>query len=120
MHGNTCPAQDFLFSGEVTTKAHREGFGEIMLHVAKYGLNKLPKQWCHEANKANGIYEFRKGPLRLFFFKGNGSDIAVCTTGVRKSGAKADNSAVKASVRWKKNYVAAVANGTYEVIENED
>ncbi len=71
------------------------------------------------ADKARGIYEFRKGPLRLFFFKGEGRDIAVCTSGVRKSGAKGDKPSVNKAAAWKAGYFDAVANKNLEVVEDE-
>lgn len=120
MDGKNCPVLDFLTVGEASTSSVRAGLIEMLTHVAENGLQGAPSKWFHEADKASGIFEFIKGPLRLFFFKGNGRDIAVCTIGVRKSGQKADGLVVKASVRWKKDYVSAVVNGTYEVINDED
>lgn len=120
MNGDACPVDDFIQKGEATTLAARNGLTKILEYVAESGLQNTPVAWVHEVNKQHGIYEFIKGPMRLLFFKGNGKDIAICTSGVRKNGQKVDKSAVKASIELKKNYVAAVANGTYEVIENED
>ena len=120
MDGDTCPVDDFIQKGEATTLAARNGLTKILEYVAESGLQNTPSAWVHEVNKRHGIFEFIKGPMRLFFFKGNGKDIAICTLGGRKNGQKVDKSAVNASIELKKNYVAAVANGTYEVIENED
>lgn len=118
--GKNCPVLDFLTVSEASTSSVRTGLIEMLTHVAEHGLQGAPSKWFHEADKASGIFEFIKGPLRLFFFKGIGRDIAICTIGVRKSGQKADSSAVKTSVRWKKEYILAVANRTYEVINDED
>lgn len=117
MDGDVCPADDFITQGEATTKASREGISTILEYVAENGLQNIPIAWVHEADKKNGIYEFIKGPMRLFFFKGQGNDIAICTLGGRKKGNNVDKSAVSASTALKKRYFAAVANGTYEVIE---
>lgn len=119
MDGETCPAETFIVCGEKSTAAARAGLLEMMGHVADKGLRDVPSGWFHEADKANGIYEFIKGPLRLFFFKGNGRDIAICTSGVRKSGQKADKASVTRAVDLKKDYTAALANKTYEVVEDE-
>lgn len=117
MDGDLCPADEFIVNGEATTKASREGISTILEYVAENGLQNIPIAWVHEADKKNGIYEFIKGPMRLFFFKGIGNEIAICTLGGRKKGEKADKSAVSASIELKKKYIAAVANGSYEVIE---
>jgi hypothetical protein len=117
--GADCPAEDFIKQGEETTKASRDGLLEMIGHVAERGLQSIPAAWWHEADKARGIYEFRKGPLRLFFFKGAGKDIAVCTSGVRKTGQKADKPSVNKAATWKADYFDAVANRKLEVVEDE-
>lgn len=120
MDGDICIVEDFLVNGEATTLAARQGFTQILEYVAEHGLQKASSAWLHEVDKANGIYEFIKGSLRLFFFKGNGKDIAICTVGGRKKGSKVDKFAVNSSIVWQRKYVAALVNGTYKVIENED
>lgn len=117
--GGSCPAEDFIKHGEETTKASRDGLLEMIGHLADRGLQNIPSAWWHEADKARGIYEFRKGPLRLFFFKGSGRDIAVCTSGVRKSGQKADKPSVNKAATWKADYLDAIANSVLEVIDDE-
>jgi hypothetical protein len=117
--GECCPAEDFIKQGEENTKASRDGLLEMIGHVAERGLQNIPSAWWHEVDKARAIYEFRKGPLRLFFFKGSGKDIAVCTSGVRKSGQKADKPSVNKAVSCKANYLDAIANSTLEVIDDE-
>jgi len=117
--GGACPAEDFINEGEKTTASLRIGLLEMIGHVAEKGLQSVPSAWWHEADKARGIYEFRKGPLRLFFFKGEGRDIAVCTSGVRKSGAKADKPSVNKAAAWKAGYFDAFANKNLEVVEDE-
>lgn len=120
MDGDECPAEEFLTVGEKTTQANRDGLLVFLKHTAQHGLQGIPAAWWREVDKQNSIYEFKKGSLRLFFFKGSGKDIAICTVGGRKKGQKVDKSAVTASINWKKSYVTACSNGTYEVIENED
>ena len=120
MDGNECAAEKFLTDGEKTTQANRDGLFKFLEHTAKHGLQGIPSAWWHEVDKPNGIYEFIKGSLRLFFFKGHGNDIAICTVGGRKKGQKVDKSAVQTSIGWKKSYETAYSNGTYKVIENED
>lgn len=120
MEGDTCPAEDFLSVGEKSTEGCRAGLALMLAHVAQNGLQSCPSSWWHEANKLWGIYEFIKGPLRLFFFKGENGDIAICTTGVLKKGQKADKSAVKRAHEWRVAYAHAIKDKTYEVIEDEN
>lgn len=120
MEGDKCPAEDFLTVGEKTTEASRVGLYLMLEYVAQNGLQSCPSSWYHEANKNWGIYEFIKGDLRLFFFKGEDGDIAVCTSGVLKKGQKADKSAVRRAHEWRTEYAQAVKRKTYEVIRDED
>lgn len=118
MEGDQCAAEDFLLQGESNTAASRMGMISMLEYVAANGLQSMPNAWSHEADKQAGIYEFIKGPLRLFYFKGLNGEIAVCTSGVRKSGQKADKAAVAHAIAMKKQYMNAVKNNTYEVAEN--
>ena len=120
LDGDICPAEDFLTSGEEATRASREGFLMFLQFIAENGFDKAPVSWSHEANKKNGIYEFRKGKLRLFFFKGLNGQIAVCTTGVRKTTAKANKSAVKLAIEYKNNYFAAAKNEELVLIQEDE
>lgn len=119
MDGDCCPAIEFLRTGEADTRAARTGLIEMLKYVATAGLGNLPAAWSHEANKQLGVYEFIKGPLRLFYFKGADGELAICTSGVRKKTAKADKAAIAQAGRWRKEYLAAKQNGTYEVIDHE-
>jgi hypothetical protein len=119
VEGDECPAETFLVDGEASTEAAREGLLEMLEYVAQVGLQGVPAAWLHEANKSLGVYEFIKGPLRLFFFKGDGRDIAVCTGGVRKSGRKADRSATSRAGRLRSDYFAAVERNSVEVVYDE-
>ncbi|MDH6185505.1 hypothetical protein [Polaromonas sp. CG_23.6] len=119
MDGNDCPADAFINDGEDNLKA-RVGLQYMLGHVAQRGLADIPSGWVHEANKNEKIYEFIKGDLRLFFFKGERNQIAVCTAGVLKKGQKADKAAVAKAAIFRKTYIAAAAANTIEVIHDED
>jgi hypothetical protein len=119
MEGERCPALDFLTDGEETTRSSREGLGYMLGKVAEMGFDKLPTKWCHEANKNDQIYEFIKGDLRLFYFKGVDNEIAVCSGGVMKKGKKVDKASVAKAIAMKKAYWAAKGNNTCEVIQDE-
>jgi len=117
---NDCPAEDFILKGEESTRAAREGLLLMLTQVAKVGLGGVSSKWFHEASKKSEIYEFIRGPLRLFFFKGIDGQIAVCTSGVRKTGRKADKAAVKKAGEMRKAYFEAVENQSLEVVEDEN
>ncbi len=120
MDKDQCPTVDFLLEREAQTQASRTGLLQMLEHVAAHGFAGIPAAWTHEVNKENGIYEFIKGPLRLLFFKGQGESIAVCTTGVRKKGQKADKAAVAQAIRAKDAYWLAITQGTLEIVEDEN
>ena len=114
-----CPVEHFLADGEASTKSTREALMQMLMSVAESGLQTVPHKWSHEVNKREQIYEFIKGPLRLFYFKGEGRQIAVCTTGVRKSGKKADKAAIARAVKMRAAYFEAVQNKTLQVVSDE-
>jgi len=118
MDGNSCPAEEFLLEGE--DDRCRLGLIAILEFLAENGLDKASAAWLHEANKQDRIYEFIKGPLRLFFFKGADGQIAVCTSGVRKKGSKADKHAVAQAAKLRALYEAAMTDHTLEIIEDEE
>lgn len=120
MNCNSCEAEDFLVNGEKSTEASRRGLAVMIEAVAAEGLDNMPSSRCHEVDKKNGIYEFIKGDLRLFFFKGVNGDVAVCTAGVVKKGRKADKGAVERAARIKKDYQAAVKSNSIQYICEDD
>lgn len=119
MDGDECPAESFLLHDEKSTMAARHGLVQMLDKVAEEGLQKVPSAWFHEANKELDIYEFIKGPLRLFFFKGKNRQIAVCTTGVKKSGQKADPAAVKKAAKWRGEYYEALKNDALITVSDD-
>lgn len=114
LEGDVCSAEDFLSNGEKTTQASRNGMRIQLEMIAELGLQGVPSAWWHEADKEKGIYELVKGQLRLFFFKGEGKEIAVCTCGVMKKGQKADKPSVNKSATLKDAYYANPKQNTYE------
>lgn len=112
-----CEAEEFMSSGEESTKASRAGLQQMLEHIAEVGTQEMPQAWSHEASKRDKIYEFTKGSLRLFYFKGRGRQVVVCTSGVRKQTQKADKAAVRNAAAARVRYEAAVDAGTIEVIE---
>lgn len=92
----------------------------MLEHVATRGLDGVPVKWFHEASKEEKIYEFIKGPFRVFFFKGEGTQIAVCTSHARKSGKKADKKSVAHAARLRTAYMSAVQTDTLRVEIDDD
>ena len=115
--GDVCETMNFINDGEATTAASRQGLLLMLQHVAKNGLQGLPSAWTHLADKEEKIYEFIKGDLRLFFFKGEGNQIAVCTSGIMKKKQKADKPSIAKAVAARKEYLAAAQTNTIEVID---
>jgi len=115
MDGDLCPAEDFLKNGEKSTYASRIGLERFLEHIAANGLQKMPAAWSHEVDKPNGIYEISKGRLRLFYFRGHGEQIVVCTDGIMKKGPKVDKQSVARAVDYKNQYFQAVRNKQIEV-----
>jgi hypothetical protein len=109
------PAERFLHYGEASQQAHRLALIQLLERVSKDGLDQLPSSLCHLVDQSNGIYEFVKGPLRLFFFKGANGDIAVCTGGGVKKSQKVDARAVSKAISMKQRYIAS--NGQVNYIE---
>jgi hypothetical protein len=117
--GDTCPVDDFLKSNDASIQANLDGMTLIIEHVANNGFQNLPPKWCHEANKKKQIYEFIKGPFRVFFFKGEAETIAVCVCHVRKSRNKADKASVNYASEKRKEYENAIKANSVELIEEE-
>lgn len=115
MDGVKCPAEDFIVRGEKSTGAHRTGLLKQLQRIAEYGFQGVPVAWLHEASKEEKIYELIKGPLRLFFFHGLGSQIVICVDGTRKKAGKADGASVSRAAKCRSAYLAAHANSTLEV-----
>lgn len=112
---DACPAEDFLILSDNYERS-RQGLISMLQAVAELGLGEVSSKWFHEASKAQKIYEFIKGDLRLFFFKGQGRDIAVCTCGVVKKGQKADAAVVGRAASLRNEYMAAAQSGNLEII----
>lgn len=120
MDGDDCPAEDFLVEGEASTESSREGLMVMISHIAEYGFQNCPSGWTHEVSKPDGIYELIKGRLRLFFFKGTGKQIVVCTHGIMKKTQKASKQEVSKAKAYKDSYEAAQGENQLKVVKNEN
>lgn len=114
MQGGTCPAEDFLANGEKSTRANRAALLDILDFVSDNGVEKLSSKQSHQVNKDEGIYEFIKGSLRLFYFKGKNGHLVVCTEGILKKTQKVDPAAVSRAIAMKATYMASKDNIIYK------
>ena len=114
-----CPTEDFLLNLDATYRASSEGLFELLDRISQNGLDDISSALCHEVDKNEKIFEFIKGKLRLFFFKGNGDLLVVCTTGLVKKTPKVDKKAVAKAITCKNQYLNAVKQNTLVILEIE-
>lgn len=116
MSGDACEVEDFL-SNE-SDDAAINAMTEMLVKLAQVGFQACPPKWFKPANKAEEIYECKRGDWRIMFFKGQGTDAAICVTAVRKSSQKADKQAVNSAASARKQYAAAKRLGQLEVVND--
>ena len=120
MDGDLCLVEAFLNSDDKQTKSVRAGFFHMLVHIAEHGFQAIPSGWSHEASKELGIYELIKGNFRLFYFKGAGKQIAVCSEITRKSGRKADPASVQKAAIYKQEYFDALAANNLILVDDDE
>ena len=113
-----CRVTDFLQEPEGTYQASADGLFDVMERVSKDGLDQLPHSLSHYVDKKEKIYEFVKGDLRLFYFKGQDNLLVICTSVVIKKTQKVDKKQVDLAVRLKLEYLQSVKDGTIVLIED--
>ena len=117
-NNGSCPALDFIKSLEATYTSNGDALLALLDKVSRDGLADLSTVLCHEVDKNEKIFEFIKGRLRLFFFKGKGEMIVICTdVGIKKSN-KVDRSQVDKAIKCKQNYLNAVKENKLVVKES--
>ena len=114
-----CPAEDFLSDIDAAYEASSLGLFSLLDRVSQDGLDNISSALCHEVDKNEKIYEFIKGKLRLFFFKGEGDLLVICTTGLIKKTQKVDKQAVAKAIVCKNQYLNAVKKNTLVISEIE-
>jgi Phage derived protein Gp49-like (DUF891) len=119
-NGN-CEVTEFLEGLEETYRGSADGLYALIGLVSKVGLQDISTKLSHCVNEEEKIYEFIKGKLRLFYFKGKGDLLVVCTSGVIKKTQKVDEKQVTRAIALKKQYLQSVKEGTLELIkDNQD
>ena len=115
---NVCKVTDFLQELEDAYQASAEGLFDVMERVSIDGLDQLPYSLSHFADKKEKIYEFIKGDLRLFYFKGHDNLLVICTSVVIKKTQKVDKKQIDLAIRLKLEYLQSVKDGTIVLIED--
>jgi hypothetical protein len=115
-NGDKCAAHDFIFIGQKSTESTRDGLLVYLERMSELGfcedtqaLYKIARK-----DKDGNIFEFKKGDLRLFFFKGVGVEIIICTDGVMKKTNKADKHQVDRAMKLRDEYFEASKNSTLD------
>ena len=91
---------------------------EILNRVSANGLEPLPDSLSHLVDKKEKIYEFIKGNLRLFYFRGQDNLLIICTSVTIKKTQKVDKKQVDLAIRRKLEYLQSVKDGTIVLIED--
>lgn len=113
-----CKVTDFLQEPTSAYQASADGLFNVMERVSKDGLDQLPHSLSHFVDKKEKIYEFIKGDLRLFYFKGQDNLLVICTSVVIKKTQKVDKKQVNLAIRLKLEYLQSVRDGTIVLIED--
>ena len=98
------PALDFLreMARAGTYSGHAVGFKKLFERYADMGRNGLTAEIFHEVDKENSIWEFVKGPLRVFCFV-DGNKV-ILTHGAIKKTQKVDRQEVGRAVGMRNSY----------------
>lgn len=100
-----CDSYNFLFTGQKSYQSNREGLLIVLEHIAEFGFNDLGNFSKPAGGDKNGkIYEIVKGDLRLFYFKGEGDEVVICTDGCIKKTQKANKKLVEKTLNLKNEY----------------
>jgi len=97
-------------------KAHAKGMLSLFERYAQDGRARLTSSNFHEANKEHGIWQFIKGPLRVFCFIDPDGGLVVLSHGAVKKSQKADPQEVSQAIRLKDSYLNAKKANSIEWI----
>lgn len=111
-----CDVLEFLRQAPPNMAAHAKGMRAFFVRYAQGGRATLTTEMFHEANKKEGIWEFRKGRLRIFCFM-DGGRLVIATHGAIKKTQKSDPQEIARAIDMKQRYFMAKANGHIEIEE---
>lgn len=99
-----CDLKEFLGHQPANFQAYATGMLALLEHVADCGPLKLPDTLCHQI--AEGIWEFIKGRLRVFWFYDEGK-LIICSHGHVKRTQNTPDQEIERVERFKREYFAA-------------
>lgn len=120
MVNDDCPSESFITEGEAAYEASRDGLTDLLSRISEHGLSNLSSKQTHEVDKERKIYELIKGDLRLFYFKGQGDVVVICTSGSLKKGQKVDKKAVNAAAKLQDEYKTALKKNNIEWVADPE
>ncbi len=85
---------------------------ETCFHLLGPKLYEKNPNICHEAVAGEGIFELRKGNIRLYWFYGNGRRVVICSMVIVKRVQKTPAAVANKLVEYKKAYFKAVRENT--------
>lgn len=114
----TCPFVEALddFMDDPKRQAWVAGLEAIWDRIPFNGPSQLGTSMYHMVDEANGIFEFRKGRLRVLCFQVQGS-VCVCSTVFLKASDKTPAAQVTRAVKLKKSVAEAMNQGEIEYVE---
>jgi len=95
------------------------GIIDLFERFADHGHDGFNSKQKHEIDKAESIYQFRKGDHRVLFFSCHGQAIIVSCPH-RKKGNKVDPKEVKKAIKIKNEYLQALEEKTVFIFDEED
>jgi hypothetical protein len=99
----TCPVLDFLRNQPANLQGTAKGFRALFKRYADGGRALLTPELFHEASASEGIWEFIKGPLRVFCFQ-DGGNLVILSHGNRKKRQTANPQDVARAVELRRRY----------------
>jgi phage-related protein len=102
-----CPLLAAFEDAEAVLDASVQRLLAMIELVSERGITVLSSDQVHMIDKADRIYEFVAGRLRVPFFQEEGGNVVVCTHMFVKKQQKVPPGEVAEAVRWKKRYERA-------------
>lgn len=100
---NASSVEKFLYEASKHWPAHAKGCYALFERYAEYGRSGMTADWFHEVDKPSGIWQFKKGRLRVYCFLDDGNLIVLAHGSVKKS-QKVDPLQLERAVAIKKRY----------------
>ncbi len=116
---NTESVEKFLHRASKQWAAHAKGCYALFARYAEYGRDGMTADWFHEVDKQSGIWQFKKGRLRVYCFL-DGGDLVILTHGSVKKSQKADPKEIGRAVLLKAQYEQDKASNEIAFLENDD